>query len=184
MLTEEELPSDWKNDVIRGLEVIASRAEALKRFIDSYTSLAKLAPPSRRPVDAGRWVRRVAELETRVPVRVEEGPAVTLDADGDQLDQLLINLVSNAAEASINVGSEIVVGWRREGRWLVVDVLDQGGGPPDPANLFVPFFTTKPEGSGLGLVMCRQIAENHGGIVELVGRKDGEGARATVRLPA
>jgi nitrogen fixation/metabolism regulation signal transduction histidine kinase len=183
MLAAETLPDDWREDARRGLAVISARAAALTRFTSSYAALAKLPEPTRRTIDVGAWVRRVAALETRVPVRVEEGPSMTIEADGDQLDQLLINLVTNAADASVDDGGEVVLGWQRRGRWLVVEVVDQGCGLPDSANAFVPLFTTKPGGSGIGLVLCRQIAESHGGDVRLADRGDETGCRATVRLP-
>lgn len=117
---------------------------------------------------------------------VESGPPVTLDADGDQLDQLLINLVRNATDASLDAGrgGGVSVGWRRNGAGVVeVWVRDEGAGLADTANLFVPFFTTKPHGSGIGLALSRQIAEAHGGTLTLENRKDGLGAEAMVKLP-
>ena len=131
----------------------------------------------------GTWIRRVAGLETRLPVEVKDGPDVTVRADGDQLDQLLINLVTNAVDAALETGGSATVGWSTDGRDLVVTVEDEGPGIRDATNLFVPFFTTKPQGSGIGLVLSRQIAEAHGGTLSLRDREGASGCAATLRLP-
>jgi len=130
-----------------------------------------------------QWVRRVAHLETRLPVRVAPGPPMTISADGDQLDQLLINLVRNAADASLETQGAVEVGWMRSGGMLDVWVRDNGLGVSDTTNLFVPFFTTKPNGSGIGLALSRQIAEAHGGALTLENRRDARGCEARLRLP-
>jgi len=128
-------------------------------------------------------VRRVGALERRLPVRVEPGPALEIQADGDQLDQLLINLVDNAVDASLETSGGVTVGWEQARRFVEVWVRDEGPGLADTANLFVPFFTTKPEGSGIGLALSRQIAEAHGGTLALGNRAEGKGAEARLRLP-
>ncbi len=176
-------PPDLREDLLAGLEVIASRSGSLQRFLEAYARMAKLPPPRLEAVDLGDLVRRVAALETRVPVAVQAGPEVRLRADGDQLQQVLVNLVKNAAEASLESGGGVVLGWDLEGEAALVWVADEGPGPPPAANLFVPFFTTKPGGSGIGLALSRQIAEAHGGALALEPRKDGPGARALLRLP-
>ena len=130
------------------------------------------------------WVRRVAALEQRLEVKVESGPPATLSADGDQLDQLLINLVRNGADAALETRGAVTVGWRVLSGVAEVTVDDDGPGLPDPGNLFVPFFTTKANGTGIGLVLSRQIAEAHGGTLVLQPRPRGRrGARACLRLP-
>ena len=129
------------------------------------------------------WVRRVAGLETRLPVDVSGGPEVTVEADGDQLEQLLINLVRNAADAALETGGGVSLAWKRNRRYVEVYVDDEGPGLSNTANLFVPFFTTKPGGSGIGLVLCRQIAEAHEGSLTLENRKKGGGCQAKLRLP-
>jgi len=177
-------PDDLDDDLRSGLAVIAGRSEALGRFMASYARLARLPPPEPAPVEVGAWVRRAAALETRVPVRVAPGPALEIRADGDQLDQLLINLVRNAADAALETGGEVSVGWRREGERLEVWVEDEGPGLSETTNLFVPFFTTKPSGTGIGLVLSRQIAEGHGGALTLENRAGARGARARLVLPA
>ena len=173
------------DDIAKGLTLIAGRAEALSRFMAAYARLAKLPPPRLQPLDVGTWVRRVAALERRLEVTVQPGPDVVITADGDQLDQLLINLVDNAVDAALEAGGGCVeVGWRRDRKFVDVWVRDEGPGLADTANLFVPFFTTKPEGSGIGLVLSRQIAEAHGGTLALANRGEGKGAEARLRLPA
>jgi two-component system, NtrC family, nitrogen regulation sensor histidine kinase NtrY len=174
---------DWESDLRQGLAVIAARADSLSRFMAGYALLARLPSPKRRPVDVESWVRRVARLETRLHVEVVPGAPATVLADGDQLDQLLINLVRNAADASLETGGSVSVGWCRNGASLDVWVRDDGLGLSNTANLFVPFFTTKPDGSGIGLALSRQIAEAHGGTLTLQNRQDAHGCEARLRLP-
>jgi PAS domain S-box-containing protein len=177
-------PADWEQDLRSGLQVIEGRSESLARFMGAYAQLARLPQPRMGPVRIDEWVWRVAALEPRLEVRVDNGPSVTLTADGDQLDQLLINLVRNAADAALETGGGVTVGWRVLSGVAEVTVDDDGPGLPDPGNLFVPFFTTKANGTGIGLVLSRQIAEAHGGTVVLGPRPGGKrGARACLRLP-
>jgi signal transduction histidine kinase len=123
-------------------------------------------------------------LETRVQVLVRPGPDQTITADPDQLEQLFINLVRNAADASLETGKgQVSIGWRRVKDRIDVWVDDDGPGLSNTANLFVPFFTTKPGGSGIGLVLCRQIAEAHEGSLRLENRAEARGCRATLTLP-
>jgi len=183
LLLRKPRPADWEGDMRRGLSVIATRAESLRRFMDAYAQLARLPAPARRPVELAPLVRRVAGLETRSEVVVGDGPKVVLDADPDQLEQLLINLVKNAVDATAGAGS-VRVSWSLAEKPLPaveICVDDDGPGLPPSANLFTPFFTTKPGGSGIGLVLCRQIAEAHGGTLSLLNRPGG-GCRATLRL--
>jgi two-component system, NtrC family, nitrogen regulation sensor histidine kinase NtrY len=128
-------------------------------------------------------VHRTARLETRLEVVVNDGPAVTISADGDQLDQLLINLVRNAVDASLETGGGVYISWRVDDNNVEVIVMDEGEGIADTANLFVPFFTTKPQGSGIGLALCRQISEAHRGTLTLENRRGRKGVEARLRLP-
>src|SRR5579884_2691413 len=183
LLGKEPPPPDWQEDVRSGLRIISGRAEALSRFTRAYATLAKLPKPTLRPVDVADWVRRVASMETRLQVRLVPGPQLTIRADADQLDQLLINLVRNAAEACRDTGGGVSVGWKKKSSSLEVWVEDEGPGIANPGNLFVPFFTTKSDGAGIGLVLSRQIAEAHGGTLTLENRLDACGAVACLRLP-
>ena len=171
------------DDLRQGLGIIRSRTEALGRFMAAYAHLARLPQPKMLPVNVPEWIGRTVKLETRVKVSVIEGPKVAISADIDQLEQLLINLVRNAADATLETGGGVQVSWSRQGSQLDVWVLDDGLGLPNTANLFVPFFTTKPGGSGIGLVLSRQIAEAHGGELILTNRSDARGCEARLRLP-
>jgi two-component system nitrogen regulation sensor histidine kinase NtrY len=179
----EQRPADWEEDLRSGLQVIESRSESLGRFMGAYARLARLPRPTVGPVRVAEWVHRVAALETRLEVRVVDGPPVVVTADGDQLDQLLINLVHNAVDAALEMGGGVQVAWTSRAGVVEIVVEDEGPGLPDPGNLFVPFFTTKASGSGIGLVLSRQIAEAHGGALVLEPRQDTRGARARLRLP-
>ena len=170
-------------DVESGLNVIERRAESLMRFMSAYAKLARLPPPQLAAVDVPAWVQRVAALESRLAVRVRQGPGLSVHADADQLDQLLINLVRNAADAALETGGGVEVGWQVAQDQLEVIVTDEGHGLANAANLFVPFFTTKPQGTGIGLALSRQIAEAHQGSLSLENRRDRRGARARLRLP-
>ena len=183
LVNRESLPDDWREDMAGGLDVIGSRADALTRFMTAYAMLARLPEPRRRPVDVKRLVERVAALDTRLPLTAT-GPTVTASIDPDQVEQLLINLVKNAIDAAEQTDGTVEVRWSEENDGLRIAVLDTGPGISNPDNLFVPFFTTKPAGTGIGLVLCRQIAEAHGGSLSLTNRSDGEGCVAMVVLPA
>jgi len=170
------------DDFARGLAIIAERSESLRRFMASYARLARLPPPTIGPVPVKALIHRVAALDRRRPVRVREGPDVVIRADADQMEQLLINVISNAVDAALETDGAVTVTWTVERSAVEIRVDDEGPGLPDPANLFVPFFTTKPGGSGIGLVLSRQIAEAHGGNLTVGNRTDRSGCTARLRL--
>jgi nitrogen fixation/metabolism regulation signal transduction histidine kinase len=174
---------DVIDDMKRGLAVIAARSDSLSRFTTAYARLAKLPAPRLETVPVSALVRRIAGVETRLPVRIHEGPDLSVRADPDQLEQLLINLLHNATDAALQTGGGVTIGWKREGRGFELWIDDEGIGLTNASNLFVPFFTTKPGGSGIGLVLSRQIAEAHGGTLTLENRTDLRGCRAYLRLP-
>jgi C4-dicarboxylate-specific signal transduction histidine kinase len=128
-------------------------------------------------------MQRVADLEPRLNVKVVSGPKTRIHADAAQLEQLLINLVHNAVDAALETHGNVAIGWREKDDSVEIFVQDEGPGVMNTANLFVPFFTTKPDGSGIGLPLSRQIAEAHGGSLVLMNRRTGRGAEALLRLP-
>ena len=180
---QDPMPEDWRTDMRRGLGIISGRTEALSRFTSAYTALARLPRPNMREVDLPALVERVARLEMRKAIQIEPGGPVAVHADPDQLEQLLINLVRNAVDAALETGGSVRVGWQQNSHRVSLYIEDEGPGLANVSNLFVPFFTTKPQGSGIGLVLGRQIAEAHGGTLTLEPRAGAKGARATVTLP-
>jgi len=183
LLRRDPLPPDWKDDAGAGLNSIASRADSLSRFLQAYTRLTKLPPPQKQDFDLGSLVQRVVDLEPRLKVQVMPGPKTVIRADGAQIEQALINLVHNAVDAALETQGNVAIGWREKEGCVEIFVQDDGPGIMNPANLFVPFFTTKPDGSGIGLPLSRQIAEAHGGSLVLTNREAGQGAQALLRLP-
>jgi nitrogen fixation/metabolism regulation signal transduction histidine kinase len=183
LLVRQPRPADWGDDMQRGLEVISTRADSLARFVESYSKLTRLPQPRFEPLNIGALVRRVASLETRLPVQVVAGPELLINGDDVQLEQLLINLIRNAVDASMETRGGVGVGWAQNNGQVEVWISDEGPGLANTANLFVPFFTTKVKGSGIGLVLSRQIAEAHGGTLTLENRPGLRGCEALLRLP-
>ncbi len=192
-----DLGAEEKQDFERGLSIIESRAASLNRFLQAYRQLAQMPPPVLQRCSISSIVKRVATLETRAPVTVAPGPDVSLMVDPDQVEQMLINLLRNAAEAALEPRSQdssngskqplsepiIHLTWKLADKELVLTIEDNGPGLLNPANVFVSFYTTKPTGSGIGLVLSRQIAEAHGGALELFNRSQESGCEVTVTFP-
>ena len=186
---------DWEGDLRGGLEIIETRAEGLNQFMQSYARLAKLPAPNKQPVDLAPLLRRIVSLEARLAVQIEEGPSVSPRIDAAQIEQTVINLVKNAVEATLEshpVGQSrsplptsagVRLTWSKTAGAVEIKIEDDGPGIANLQNLFVPFFTTKPSGSGIGLVLCRQIIENHGGTLSLINREGASGTIARLRLP-
>jgi len=191
--TLEQGKSAPLEDLRDGLGVISRRSESLRRFMDNYGRLARLPPPEYGTVAIEPWLRRIALLESRVPITLEGPRNAVVDADEGQLEQALINLMRNAGDASLASGSAVHIRWsidehaggdpRSTERDIKIEIVDSGPGIADDAVLFVPFFTTKPSGSGIGLVLSREIVEAHGGRLTLANRKDAAGSVATIVLP-
>ncbi|MDA0206295.1 MAG: ATP-binding protein [Acidobacteria bacterium] len=183
LLDQEKPPVDWRADMNEGLATIESRVDALSRFTGEYARLARLPEPTLEAVRVRDCVRRVGTLETRMAIGIEEGPDLAVDADLAQLEQALINLVRNGADAALETGGQVRMGWDADDTRLTIWIADEGLGVSSEANLFVPFFTTKPGGSGIGLVLSRRVAENHGGTLTLTNRTDRVGCIARLSLP-
>ena len=183
LLLRDPEPHDLHEDMRRGLSVISSRAASLTRFMSAYARLSRLPQPRFAPVDLVVLFRQVISLETRLNVVLIPGQELTIEADADQLEQILINLIRNAVDATLETGGSVSMGWKATQSELEIYIADEGPGLANTANLFVPFFTTKPHGSGIGLALSRQIAEAHGGTLTLENRKPGAGCLARLRLP-
>jgi len=180
----DTLPDQLQHDFRRGLSVVESRADALHRFVQSYRQLAQLPPPQLKTVPLAPLLERVVLLQQRLTVQLDPGPPISVNADPDQLEQMMINLLGNAVDATLaNGAKQVRTTWKLADGDVRIIIEDRGQGIANPENLFVPFYTTKSTGSGIGLVLAQQIARGHGGEISLVNRDDGMGARASIRLP-
>ena len=182
ILAREPLPDGWQDDAQHGLEVIGERSAGLARFLQTYSQLARLPQPALGPMNVADTIRRVAGVETRISVAVEPGPEVAIRADRDQIEQLLINLVRNGVDAVLETGGAVALSWTATPDSVEICVTDDGPGISAATNLFVPFFTTKSGGTGIGLTLARQIAEAHDGTLTLTNRPE-RGTVARLRLP-
>ena len=189
-----QLPEEQNADFQRGLNIIESRTASLHRFLQSYRRLAQMPSPTLQPVELRPLLERVAVLETRLNVEIVPGPERVLMIDPDLIEQMLINLVRNAVDAALEqaqsahadsetAAPKVSMRWEQYDRKLALIVEDNGIGLLNPSNAFVPFYTTKPGGSGIGLVLSQQIAEAHGGSIELANRRDTRGCIVKVLLP-
>ena len=183
LIRRDPPPDDWRDDVESGLKVIADRAGSLSRFMQAYSALAKLPPPKRRTLPLRPLLQRVVALESRATLKLSCPEDLHVQADPDQLEQALINLLRNAAEACRETGGGVTVRAERHDHRVHICIEDEGPGLASADNLFVPFFTTKPGGSGIGLALARQIAESHDGSLALENREPGPGCVATLSLP-
>ncbi len=185
LVKQDSLPDDWREDMQDGLDVVSSRVDALSRFVEDYARIARLPPPKKETFHIASVVERVVALSEKKygNIHTISSPEIEIEADPDQLEQLLINISKNGVEASQVTGGIVEIGWDIQDNKLRLFVQDEGQGIANPSNIFVPFFSTKPGGSGIGLTLSRQIAEAHGGALRLENRKDQRGAVATLLLP-
>jgi two-component system, NtrC family, nitrogen regulation sensor histidine kinase NtrY len=199
-LASASMDPDVRNDLHRGLEIIEARSASLHRFLEAYRKLAQMPAPLLREVPIAPLITRAASLETRIRVSVAPGPDLVFHADPDQLEQMLINLVRNAADAVLELplplhattspsgspqsdSAMVTVRWDANEKEVIMAVDDEGPGLLNPANVFTPFYTTKPNGSGVGLVLSRQVVEAHHGRIEIENRPGGRGCTVKVVLP-
>jgi len=185
-----EVEAQERADFEKGLGIIEARSASLNRFLQAYRQIAQMPSPKLQPTSIRTLLERTAALENRVPIQLEPGPDVTVSADPDQLEQVLINIVRNAAEAVLQAGHEasqqapVSIRWSLNSHFLHIQVIDSGPGLLNPENAFVPFYTTKESGSGIGLALSRHIVEAHGGSIQLLNRQDAVGCVAVISIPA
>ncbi|MEM9081734.1 MAG: ATP-binding protein [Verrucomicrobiota bacterium] len=183
IVSKDPLPEDWREDLTDGLGIVSRRVSNLSRFIKEYSQLAKLPLPIRKKVELHAILQRVANLNPYPGIIFTGGPATVIEADEAQLEQLLINILKNAVEAVIETQGNVEILWKIRTTAVEIWIQDEGEGIANPDNLFVPFFTTKATGSGIGLVVSRQIAEAHQGSISLANRPDRSGCRVQITLP-
>lgn len=181
MLLDNTSQAEWRDDALQALQIVGDRATTLNRFLQRYSQLARLPPVVPAPFDVRVLVHRLLALQRFTPV-FEDQHSIWGLGDSDQVEQALINLLQNARDAG-GPDSLVELRARTQDAQVVVDILDEGAGIKSLENLFIPFFTTKPGGSGIGLVLSRQIAEGHGGALTLSNRSDARGAVARLVLP-
>lgn len=183
-LLERDNYTEVAENLREGLGIISERALSLSQFVDSYKQLAKLPEPQTQPLSIRPLVEKIITLFNHANIGIEADADFILQLDPVQFEQVLINLLKNAVEATalINPGSAITIRWTVVRQFFKLDIYDQGGGISNPDNLFVPFYSTKKQGSGIGLVLCRQIIEAHNGRLTLSNRHSG-GCCASVELP-
>jgi two-component system nitrogen regulation sensor histidine kinase NtrY len=172
-----------QQDLLEGLGLIGDRADSLSKFVATYSQLARLPPPSRQKLSLNALLQRLVTLPAFAGAAFAAPVEIEVEADSGQLDQAVINLLKNAIEANGGSAREVQIDLSRTRTAAVIEIRDQGAGIANPDNLFVPFFTTKPGGSGIGLALSRQIVEGHGGTLSLENRSDRSGCVARIVLP-
>ena len=179
-----ETNNELKDDLTEGLNIITQRALGLDSFIREYQSLSRLPQPNKSLFSLKTLLKEQLELFPELDAQVTAKQDTELFADRSQLAQVLVNLIKNAMQAVPNGQlCRVELNWGQAGNFIQLSLTDNGTGISNPDNLFVPFYTTKPKGSGIGLVLSRQILFNHGGDLTLANRTDEQGAIATLSLP-
>ncbi|MDR7091259.1 sensor histidine kinase [Cellvibrio fibrivorans] len=187
LLERDAQYADVIGNLREGLGIISERAKGLSQFVDSYKQLAKLPEPQTQPLSIRPLVEKIVALFNHQPITIEAERDFILQLDPVQFEQVLINLIKNAVESTAlanpnNPGSTIAIRWAVSRQFFKLDICDQGSGISNPDNLFVPFYSTKKQGSGIGLVLCRQIIEAHNGRLTLSNQNAG-GCCASIELP-
>ncbi len=173
---------DSKGNIYDGINIIKERSEHLSQFIASYSKLAQLPHAQVQAIEITSFIQNLSDLFSDIKLNT----FIETDQyffDPVQMQQVLINLIKNAKEASTIKPVEIDVRIYHTTQYAVIEISDYGTGIANPDNLFVPFYSTKKTGSGIGLVLCRQIIANHYGQLTLTNKDNGEGAIARILLP-
>ncbi len=181
---QETLLEDY-DDLIDGLAIITSRANGLKEFLDGYKQLAKFPEPQLQWVFIDKLIRKTAVLFKEQNIIFDGASDTRICIDPVKFEQVMINLIKNAAEsmAQINVLGTIQISWTTDGTLFRLIICDQGAGINNADNFFVPFYSTKKNGMGIGLVLCREIIEAHNGRLSIANKLDEKGCCVSIELP-
>jgi two-component system nitrogen regulation sensor histidine kinase NtrY len=184
----DQIPESERENFQHGLGVIGSRADSLNRFLQGYARLTKLPVISKRVVRLENLLQRIVSLEQRIPITISPGPPAMVRVDPAQIEQVLINICKNAVDAvmarpATQLPPSVTISWSVFENDLQLIVRDNGVGLLDTSNLFVPFYTTKESGTGIGLPLSRQIVEGHGGALLIRNREDSSGCEVEIKIP-
>ncbi|MGX5173583.1 sensor histidine kinase [Aliikangiella sp. IMCC44653] len=171
-----------------GLSIIKERAESLNQFITSYSQLSHLPQANKQDFN---WAKKLKQLSKLFPdccvinnFKFKQDPKHVIQADPHQMEQVFINLLKNAREAMAGLElKKIEINAEVANENLIITIKDCGSGIANPKNLFVPFYTTKKSGSGIGLTLCQQILSSHDATLHLTNRENSAGAQATIVFP-
>lgn len=182
---KENNVSENKKDLIEGLTIITERANSLSQFVDSYKQLAKLPEPNKQTTSILELLEKIKLLFKNQKIIIDPKADIQLFIDPVQFEQVFINIFKNAIESMSQVNTQGVVNvkWNAKGSFFKLNIYDEGCGIGNLDNIFVPFYSTKKHGSGIGLVLCRQIIEAHGGSLVITNRIDAQGCCVSIEVP-
>ncbi|MEW6999174.1 PAS domain-containing sensor histidine kinase [Colwelliaceae bacterium BS250] len=170
--------------LLAGISIINERADSLSTFIASYSQLSHLPLPNKSSFAFNTMIDNLAPLFPEGKIISDESCDIVVNADKSQFEQVLINLFKNGFEAMTAVDDKIInVKCYQQGKWQHLAIIDHGTGIANADNLFVPFYTTKNQGSGIGLALCKQILFNHNGLIKLKNTSLHSGVEALLSLP-